>query len=251
MLRPTKLLRKWRTSSPFQHLGISLLGGLGIALVIVTVTILFGQVRGEEFSPQMFRRRQFHYIEIPLLGIQVWPIDRRDTTNSLERYVGQLSQMATSSTSNRWDLVRVARGGRDWEEGNVLILCMYLDAMNSQDQLHWHIWSQQNPELATELWPVVSRLAEKRMYSLVPVAFGLASAIPDAITLRQRLAASLAGEYLALAVARRKMGRHRQALQRIEDGLELDPQNRPLLQERERIVRHSHGTPISPDSEPP
>ncbi|MEE3369283.1 MAG: hypothetical protein VX346_08060 [Planctomycetota bacterium] len=246
MQRLAILMRHWRNSPPLQHLGVSLLGGLGLLLVVAVCTVTFGRVEGEEFSPQTFQRRRFRYVEIPLLGIQVTPIDRQDTTNDLERYLRLLPSVVRSPVSKRWDLVRVKRVGQDWEEGDGLILCMYLDALDANGQLHWHTWSQQHPKLATELWPVVQQLAQNQMYVLVPVAFRLATTTPDATNLGSLLKTSLASEYLNLAVASRNIDQHQQALQWVNDGLEIDPENQSLLREQARNLRDTAGAATFP-----
>lgn len=245
MQRLAILMRRWRNSPPLQHLGVSLLGGLGLLFVVAVCTVTFGRVEGEEFSPQTFQRRRFRYVEIPLLGIQVSPIDRQDTTNGLEQHLRQLPGVAQIPVTKRWDLVRIRRAGQDWEEGDGLILCMYLDAVDAKDQLHWYTWSQQHPELAAELWPVVGQLAQNQMYALVPVAFRLATTIPDATHLRNLLKTSLAREYLALAVASRNTKQHQQALRWIKDGLAIDPENQSLLQEQKRNLRNPAGARTS------
>ena len=246
MQRLAILTRGWRNASPSRHLGVSLVGGLGLLLVIAVCTVTFGRVEGEEFSPHTFQRRRFRYVEIPLLGIQVWPIDRQDTTNDLEQHLRLLPGIVESPTVKRWDLGRVRRTGQDWEEGDVLILCMYLDAVDAKEQLHWYTWSLEHPELAAELWPVVGQLAQKQMYPLVPVAFRLAAAIPNATILRSLLRTSLAHEYLALATASRETNQHQQALRWLEAGLELDPENKALLQEQGQIRRRTPATETAP-----
>ena len=246
MRRLAILMRHWRNSPPLQHLGVSLLGGLGLLLVVAVCTATFGRVEGEEFSPHSFQRRRFRYVEIPLLGIQVTPIDRQGTTNDLERYLRLLPSVVQSPVSKRWDLVRVKRVGQDWEEDDGLILCMYLDALDAEGQLHWYTWSQQHPKLAAELWPVVQQLAQNQMYVLVPVAFRLATTTSDATHLGSLLKASLASEYLNLAIASRNINQHQQALQWIKNGLEIDPENQDLLQEQARSLRDKAGATTSP-----
>ena len=245
MQRLATLMRRWRHSSPLQHVGVSLLGGLGLLFVVAVCTVTYGRVEGEEFSPQTFQRRRFRYVEIPLLGIQVWPIDRQDITNELEQHLRLLPGVVSSPTKKQWDLVRVKRSGQDWDEGDGLILCMYLDARDAKDQLHWYTWSLQHSELAAVLWPVVGQLAQNQMYALVPVAFRLATTTPDATRLQNLLKTSLASEYLNLAVASRNTNQHQQALQWIEDGLKIDPENQSLLQERKRNLPNEAGAKTS------
>ena len=54
--------------------------GLVVGAVVFYGTFRFGVVTGQEFSPGSFTRRQFHYLEVPLLQILVTPISRDDCT---------------------------------------------------------------------------------------------------------------------------------------------------------------------------
>ena len=77
------------------------------------------------------------------------------------------------------------------------------------------------------------------------MAFRLATTTPDATNLQNLLKTSLASEYLNLAVASRNKNRHQQALQWVEDGLQIDPENQDLLQERKRNLRNAAGAKTS------
>src|SRR5262245_30912417 len=60
---------------------------LGVLVLIGGVTGIFGMVTGVEFSPNAFERRSFYYYEVPILGIQIWPVVRTDTTGALEKHL--------------------------------------------------------------------------------------------------------------------------------------------------------------------
>ena len=72
--------------------GLVSLSIIGLAFALLASVVVFGRIQGEEFSAANFQRREFLYYEIPLAGLQVWPIDRTSTTNQLERWL----------TSNRY-----------------------------------------------------------------------------------------------------------------------------------------------------
>ena len=61
--------------------------GAAVLFVLAYMTLTFGRIQGEEFSPDVFRRREFSYYEIPLLGLQVWPITHTESTGPLENYL--------------------------------------------------------------------------------------------------------------------------------------------------------------------
>ena len=74
-----------RPRRPRDMVWLCLFGTLAGAAVVALATVLFGHVTGEEFCPSTFARRSFHYLEIPLLHVQVSPISRSDATQTLER----------------------------------------------------------------------------------------------------------------------------------------------------------------------
>jgi len=86
-----------------------ILGTLGTIGVVVIATLLFGINTGEEFSPKTFARRSFFYYEIPLLGVQVTPVVRKDETSSFERSLRQDGYVKSAGPARmRWDLVQHA-----------------------------------------------------------------------------------------------------------------------------------------------
>ena len=86
--------------------------GAAVLFVLAYMTLTFGRIQGEEFSPDVFRRREFSYYEIPLLGLQVWPITHTESTGPLENYLRnkQLISLPARLPEPRWDLVSATRG---------------------------------------------------------------------------------------------------------------------------------------------
>jgi hypothetical protein len=177
-----------------------ILATLGLAVVVLIATLLFGQHGGEEFCPDSFTRRSFFYFQIPLVGIQVTPIFRDDTTNSLENYLVAGKFVTRTSTDNpRWDLVTALSAGSQVARGDADILCSYLDTTGDNAGLYWQHWSDTNPAAAKILWPFVAQLARQQLYLLVPELFELAGAESDPKALTRKLEGSLAQQYLRLA----------------------------------------------------
>ena len=71
--------------------------GAAVLFVLAYMTLTFGRIQGEEFSPDVFRRREFSYYEIPLLGWQVWP----DYAHGVDRAVGELSARQATDLAAR------------------------------------------------------------------------------------------------------------------------------------------------------
>jgi hypothetical protein len=185
---------------------------LGLAVAVLIATLLFGQHGGEEFCPDTFTRRSFFYFQIPLVGIQVTPIFRDDTTNSLENYLIAGKFVTRTATDNpRWDLVTALSAGSRVVRGDAEILCNYLDMADDNSRLVWQHWSDTNPEAAKVLWPVVAQLARQQLYLLLPELFELASVESDPKTLAQELDQSLARQYRRLAEIQEKLGNRERA----------------------------------------
>ncbi len=224
--------RRAKRSGEYWLLGV--LGGLGVVLAVLTATVLFGQHRGEEFCPNTFSRRTFFYFQIPLVGIQVTPIFRDDTTNSLENYLVANNLIKTASTAPlRWDLVRAFGVGSGAVRGDAEILSNYLDATDADGDLFWQKWSDKQGESAKLLWPPVAELARQQLYILVPELFELAGAEPDAKRLAGRLHQSLARQYLRLAKIQQQLGRHETALDLLNHARDHAPTDDEIRRIRE------------------
>jgi tetratricopeptide (TPR) repeat protein len=217
------------------------LGAVGIVVVIYLATQWFGHVVGEEFCADAFCRRSFHYVEIPLLHIQVWPISRSDATKSLERTLQAKRYVpAPSGAELRWDLVSSARLGTATVQGDAAILCAYLDAVDEDDQRYWENWTNAHPELAQVLWPTVARVAHQRLYIFIPELMDLARSVPDAESLRREIARVLTRNYARLAEVHRQLGDPETAAELYGTALEYNPGDADL-QRRCDEVRQALG----------
>ena len=93
------------------RLGLGLVGLLLAAGAVAYSTLYFGMIQGEEFSPDVFKRRHFFYYEIPLVGLQVIPIKHSDKTGKLESLlISKKLVTAKKGTKTRWDLASARRG---------------------------------------------------------------------------------------------------------------------------------------------
>jgi tetratricopeptide (TPR) repeat protein len=213
---------------------IGLLFVLGIVVYSVS---FFGHVKGEEFSPATFTRREFSYYEIPLLGLQISPIHRRDLTNVLESHLTRdklVTAQAVTESGKRWDLVIARRGlegarGRALAQGNARILCEYLDALDSKSVHVWLTWTTENPELAKVVWPVVAQVARQDLYIFVPDLFELARNAGDPVELKAELDRWLVQQYLAFALTQQQLNRHEAAIELYSAVLQLDPSHADAL----------------------
>jgi len=210
----------------------------GIGLVILLSTILFGQHGGEEFCPDTFSRRTFFYFQIPLVGIQVTPIFRDDTTNSLENYLVANNFIKTAATQPpRWDLVRAIGSGSGQVRGDADVLCNYLDTTDADGNLFWQTWSDKHGESAKRLWPLVAELARQQLYILVPELFELASAERDPKRLATELGQSLARQYLRLARIQQQLGHHQSALDLLNHARDHAPTDDEIRRSRDASLR--------------
>ncbi len=204
-----------------------LFGCLGLVAIIVVLTVgtlLFGLHTGEEFAPDTFSRRTFYYYEIPLLGLQVSPIVRDSRTDSFARYLCNSGFITSAEPgSQRWDLVYAARSGRVSFRGDAEILCSYLDAVNEEDASYWKAWSEENPEAAKVLWPLVARLARRQLYILAPELIDLARSESKPKRLQRSLNDSLARQFLRLGRTEQDLGNHETAIDLLDEALVYAP----------------------------
>ena len=165
-------------------------------LMFVGFVMLFGAVRGEEFSATTFSRRSFVFYRIPVLKIQVTPVVRSSTTNALEAHLttnlfpaveslavesppvesdqqhgddedNDKQRSRAKAAAQRWDIVRLTPLSRPSEFGSAYCLCAYLDREQG-GKLKWLSWTKAHPKLAQALWPVVRQAAMDRRYFCVP-----------------------------------------------------------------------------------
>jgi hypothetical protein len=212
--------------------------GVGVALLVVVflfvVTLMFGRIGGEEFSPHDFKRRTFHYYQIPVVRLQVWPVKRFDSTGDLE------AQLLTDKLipgkvpdDPRWDLIHGYRGATPVAEGDAHFLTDYLEMRESfiagkkAMSLTWLDWTNEHPELAKVFWPHIARLAEQELYIFVPDLFIAATSATDPQELERALCEILAVKYHAFGIAQRDLNHPEQAVELLSEAVKLAPERKP------------------------
>jgi hypothetical protein len=206
------------------RIGWSLLTLIGSLFLLSASAMLFGGVEGEEFAPLRFQRRAFHYFELPLTGIQVWPVRRVVTTTELEQFLIKQKYVPCCTIPARRDLIRSRRSGRSWHAGQASIIRQYLDAMDDQGSNYWLGWTRQQPDLARVLWPEVAALAGEQLYVLLPDLFQLAIAAENAVALRDEFDRMLAGKFEQLAEIRSELEDYTTAAKYYARALDYDPE---------------------------
>ncbi len=169
----------------FLRLCVVLLPLLATVVTTALAVLLFGVVSGEEFTPDTFSRRSYHYVELPWLRIPLSPVRRREHRSELEQLLVDQQYVAVSGPPYRWDLVLAQRGGTMWREGDARILCIYLDARDPYDSLYGLDWTRANPALARLFWPQIASLARRELYLYMPELFVLAQTATDPEQFRQ------------------------------------------------------------------
>lgn len=199
-------------------------------LVMTVITLLFGRVSGEEFSPSDFKRRSFHFYELPIVGIQIWPMQRFDSTSDVESdLVANKLIVVSTPTTPRWDLVHGARGA-SLIEGDAAFLCHYFDLRSRTYTLAWGDWNNKHPELAKILWPMIQKLAEQELYSFMPDVFNLAETASDPTAFQSDLNMLVAQTYYDFGLYQQQNARHAAAVELIGEAMKLAPEKKDQWQ---------------------
>lgn len=155
------------------------LGGGILVAFLSGVVMIFGWVSGVEFSPTHFEARQFSFLEIPLVQLQISAIRRDRITPDLNSYLATSSLITRPATPpDTWHLVELRRWALAPVDGEAKHLTRCLDYQTpggSGSGSFWKAWSQQHPEAAGILWPRVQGLACKGQYALIPEVLRIAA----------------------------------------------------------------------------
>ncbi len=182
--------RSRRKGSWWKRIGAGVLSFIGLSVMVYFFTLVFGSVQGQEFAPDTFARRDFSYYQLPLMQVQVSVVRRKDLGCELCRYMIDKGFISPASSASRWDLVATGRRGRLTQDGDALILCRYLDAVDAEGRPYWLGWTQDHPEMAKVLWPTIAQAARDRQYVLIPQLFRLAWSLDDPVQLQRDLNAT-------------------------------------------------------------
>jgi hypothetical protein len=195
-----------------------LLIGLLIFLLIGTLfflTLLSSSfVAGEEFSPDDFSRRRFHYFQLPLVKWVIRGIDYEDCTSDMERSLSTEGWIS-STPPTIWHLSRDGSGLLQPAESDARFLVDLLNLKSQQPEyvFFWQEWNEKYPALAGVLWPLVANLARDEMYLAIPELMLMAvdiradGAAPSLETFEGQLRLYLAEVYQRFADIDRAAGR--------------------------------------------
>jgi hypothetical protein len=158
---------------------ILLVAGL-FALAAIPICMLlllaYGTVRGSEFSPDDFTRRQFAYQQIPWLNWTVSGIEYTDITLELEQTLttDRLIRRKTHSKGQKktWHLFYDS-AVPDSHACDARFLTTYLDfadwdSTTATSTPFWLKWNKKFPQSARIFWPTVADLARNEMYLTMP-----------------------------------------------------------------------------------
>lgn len=214
------------------------LGTLGLGLILFFATCLFGFISGEEFAPDAFSRRSFYYYQIPLIQLQVFPIDRKDKTNALESYLRAKKYVPVQKADKlRWDLVFASRTQIVITQGDAAILCAYLDTKDKAGKFYWKKWTEDHPKVARVLWPAVARVASQQLYIFTPDMLELAKDAGDVNAFGPELDHLLAEKYSDLARVQQKLGHHETAVELLDEAITYAPDDGDLIERRAESQR--------------
>ena len=201
-------------------------------VVLVVVIRTQGFVKGYEFSPTHFQKREFSFYEIPLIHLQITPIKRLAVTPSTATYVRQ-NALITPHTGvpTVWHLVSLSRGLTGSTPADAKLLLDQLELLDHGGDDYWIQWSKKDPKQAKVLWPFIQRLAERELYVFLPELFELAQIDSESPNqLRQSIDRYLLREYALLIEDMRASGRTELAEQLLTEARTDYPNDPALIQ---------------------
>ena len=204
---------------------------ISIAVIVLVLPMLclilfsMGIVSGEEFSPDDFSRRRFHYCQIPGLKWTIMKKDYVDTTSGFEQDL--LNSKLITATNNQpkvWHLCSDSTNPRS-AECDARLLVNYLDMYGEDHESYWETWNEKYPQLAKIFWPAVADLARHEMYLAIPDLMRLAMSTEKDQPKRfknklQQLSGNL---YFELGRLDHELKKNERALERLARAIELQP----------------------------
>ncbi len=201
---------------------------LGVALILFLVIRTQGHVSGVEFSPSHFQQRKFEFFEIPWIHLQVTPIKRSSSTSDAAQYIRQNGLITVPQGQPiQWHLVSISRGltGSTPADGHLLARHLSLDHGSS----FWRKWSEDHPQSAAILWPIVQRIASRELYVLLPKTLELAHQLGDSAEFSDIVNNQVRTDYLSIARESRASGRVELAQDFVNEALGDYPNDPDLL----------------------
>jgi hypothetical protein len=162
---------------------------------------------GDEFSPQVWERRNYSFGELHPFEYQLWGVTRTPIArSSFETYLVGQKLVPLKAKASRWDVLWSAESS-PLSYKDAAILTRTFDEIGPTGEFTWHRWSLDHPEMAKVLWPCVATLAEDYLYVYVPEILDLARDAEDPAAFEQTLLAKMQAIYSDLAHDERKSGR--------------------------------------------
>lgn len=170
----TKYERSYFSERPVVMVaGLFLLAAIPIGLIVV---VMYGSVRGSEFSPDDFTRRHFAYQQIPWLNWTVSGIEYTDMTSELEQTLitnGLIQKKKSAGNKQKTWHLYFDSGVPDSHGCDARFLTEYLDFSDWDSNMatstpFWTTWNERYPKSARVFWPTVADLARHEMYLIMP-----------------------------------------------------------------------------------
>lgn len=212
------------------------IGGFALLLIISWVaigTLVSGFVVGTEFSPDTLDARDFAYYELPIIHMQVTPIQRTVRTPAVSTSLlsSKLVTQTSSGDGPRWDLSHVVGGGALRRRGDAELLLTYLESKT----FDWETWTTNHPELAKEFWPLIFQVARRGDYILIPDLFRIVRDCETVDQFQNRSSEYLARQYQEWGAAEHAAQRSTKAIERIDVALQFAERQQNLKQELQKL----------------
>jgi hypothetical protein len=227
---------------------------IGISALLLTLLLFIvirtqGHVTGQEFSPTHFQQRDFSFYEIPLIHVQITPINRSGSTPTSAMYLRQNSLVRPfTGPPQVWHLVSISRGLTGRTPADPQLLLDQLNLEHSGDS-YWRKWSIDHANRAKVLWPVVQKLAQRELYILLPELFELAQLDLKPQQLRSKIDQILRNKYHGLIVDMQAADRDELAQQLLLEAISDYPDDSRLIELQSRLASAAPSDPIGrPDS---
>jgi hypothetical protein len=223
--------RKAQRSKKRRLIIVAVLSVICLVIFIALATLLGGNVRGLEFSPTHFTLRKFQLYEIPVVHLQVTPIDRSgESLPAVNLIRSQNYIQVPQGDSDSWHLVEISRGLTSKVPGDAELLVSRLQlAADKGGTPVWEDWTRDHPAAAAVLWPIVQKLAKRELYLLVPDLMEIAERETDPQRLSSAIDLHLRDEYFRLARDLAAADEPILAEAVLRDGLSDYPDDQPML----------------------
>ena len=223
-----------------------LLGGFCLSLATLVVGLMavsmFGNVRGEEFSPQTFSRRTFSYRQLPVFNIQITALVREPHQDALGVFLRTHKYIPPVAGKPTWDLTWHANGASPPIRADAAILTDYMDTTDTGSAPYWLTWSRSHPSIAKVLWPEAAELARRELYLLIPELFDLAQQAKTPNQLKQQWRKRLTARLGRLAEGDMANEQWTRAEELLQWGVQRDPQNAELWRRQMELYTQTGDT---------